>query len=180
MKPSPALHAVLTRAAEQVARNFGTDYRETYQEGWAWVLGEDPKGEQRIAKLDAWLAEGRHKQAFLAVVEGIGRNGYGKREKAARLGVKPADLDRRKAPRDPDQFDYSEALVDDLLPLAKNPDWVPGDDKPAENSSKLKRTKKAPGEVGNALVMVMDVRRAFKAGHYNSADIAAWLNGSVA
>lgn len=168
------LTPILRLAANKVSRNFGTEYLDTLHECWEWALKDDKDKQPRYLKLLAWVGNGRHKQAMLAVVEGVGRNGYGVREKAARLGVKPSKLDRRHLSAD--QFVYSVGLVEDWLPMARNPGWVPEDDSVDENESG-KRGRKAPGEWGNALAIVMDLRRALSAGHQGAEDIANWLNG---
>lgn len=74
-----------------------------------------------------------------------------------------------------DVYWYSAGQVDELKPMAMNPQWKPTDETP-EQDGKPRRSKPAR-EGGDLLAMVMDVRRAGAAVGWDTNRIVDYLGG---
>jgi hypothetical protein len=85
---------------------------QVLSECWAWVLDSDRKtGQLRSEKLFTWLASRKRKQAVHAISEGVGRNGWARREKAERKYVDYRDLDRRTIKKAKEKLDNDPAVI---------------------------------------------------------------------
>lgn len=80
-----------------------------------------------------------------------------------------------------DQFRYSRKMIDELLPDAVNPNWSGEMPIPLSqyNDGAQMRVSKPISERGDWLAMVLDVRRAIKAGRRDVDSITRYLNGQL-
>lgn len=123
-------------------KHYGVIRDDVVGELYAWLYG---KGKARVER---WLGNDPQQttRIYASLVDVA--KGYAEAEKAAYLGYEPEDLTW-----------YTPAIVEALLPYAKNPNWT-GEAEQAEVKS---RNPKPLHERGDFLSMVMDVRRAMKA-----------------
>lgn len=134
--------AFIPKAANWAAnryRHYGVTYADVTGELYVWLYG---KGKQRVER---WL--GNEPQQTTRIYTSLldVAKGYAEAEKAAYLGYAIEDVTW-----------YTPAIVEALLPYAKNPNWT-GEAEQAEVKS---RNPKPLHERGDFLAMVMDVRRA--------------------
>lgn len=140
---------------------YGVSFDDVTQEVNLWLWGSGKK------KVEKWLSlePQRTTRIYMSLLEAARK--YGEAEKAASLGYEVDDL-----------YWYTPAMVETLMPYAKKADWA-GETNHAEATG---RNPKPLHERGDFLAMVMDVRRALKAGYgvHQYDEIADFLSGTPA
>lgn len=139
----PPDHAAVTSAAKILTSRYReyVDYADVQQELYLWLFSHY----DRVDKWREAYDQVRAERTIIKALRNVGER-YCRTEKAHKIGYEPED-----------EFFYSIPMVADLLALSFDPDWM------MPTAVELGSTKsgKPPGEGGNLMAMVADVKRAF-------------------
>lgn len=146
--------------AHRTARSFHhyVDYDDVLQELYAWIY------DRGMLKIERWLEREEQQLARLhfALLD-VARD-FAQKERARKAGYEPED----------DYF-YTAATIDLLMPLVDNPNFT-GQEKP-DGEGNGARGSKPPQEGGDLLAMVIDVRAAIRKVGRSPEHIVEWLGG---